>query len=300
MEDNSAQKRVKADGQKGGRLSRLNPKTLINPSLRHAPQLDHAYERAAISANLSQEEKGLLDALDLARWLYVSPEKKSTRAGLFWGAIQWLASERASTKGADRDDEALLQLEIIRKELPIKQISQSTLKAYEDSLRAMYYWSQSKRAPDAESIAFVDTLAAAEDMLAREDLSARAKWNYRSALLWHLDQGGEGNERNERARALLNEPESKPEKGKRKQGAVISETDLLKILSFLEGKVATERKDKGVSTAAMTIIWIHAGLATGLRPAEWLDAKWAGKEKIRSRNHLGKNKSRKGGVLARD
>lgn len=248
---------------------------VISPALRHAPQLDYATEKTAIMENLSQEEIGFIDALDLARWLNTSQEKTSTKAGLFWGAIQWMATEKISLKGPDRNEEALLLLAALKNSIPKKQISQSTLNVYEASLKAMYFWSQKKRALDDESTAFVDALIAASDMLEREDLSDRAKWNYRSALLWHLELNKNPTKRDLQAKELLHADFSMPTKNKRKQGSVIAEKDLQQITAYLERKALA-----GVgSVAALTNTWIAAGLATGVRPVEWLDARWIDQEK---------------------
>lgn len=247
----------------------------ISPALRHAPHLDHATNGATLLFQIPEDEIGFIDALDLATWLSKSPEKKTSKAGILWGAIRWFASEHPSPKGPDRDKKAIELLDDIKKDLPTKQISLSTLRAYEASLKAMTNWSQQKRAVDAESTAFVDPLVATTDMLARHDISPRAKLNYRSALLWHLDQKTELTERDAQAKGLLGDKDALPTKNKRQQGLVVPEKDLKQILSHLEEMA--NKKSNGI--AAMTITWIKAGLATGLRPVEWLDASWATKDK---------------------
>lgn len=247
----------------------------ISPALRHAPQLDHATEGATLLLQIPEEETGFIDALDLATWLSKCPERKTAKAGIFWGAIRWFASENPSLKGPDRDKKAIEILEDIKKDLPAKQISLSTLKVYEASLKAMANWSQKKRTVDAEETAFVDPLVAITDLLARNNISARTKLTYRSALLWHLDQKSNLTERDIQAREILCDKDVLPAKNKREQGRVVPEKDLNKILSHLEAMA--NKKSNGI--AAMTVTWIKAGLATGLRPVEWMDASWATKDK---------------------
>lgn len=272
--ENPRQNRQKGDETTSKTTSKTNQQR-ISPALRHAPHLDHATEGATLLLQIPEDETGFIDAFDLATWLSKSPEKKSPKAGIFWGAIRWFASENPSPKGPDRDKKAIELLDDIKKDLPAKQVSLSTLKAYEASLKAMTNWSQQKRTIDAEGTAFVDPLVATTDMLARHDISARAKLNYRSALLWHLDQKTDLTERDTQARAMLCDKDVLPTKNKQQQGPVVPEKDLKTILSHLEAMA--NKKSNGI--AAMTVTWIKAGLATGLRPAEWLDASWATKDK---------------------
>lgn len=253
-----------------------NKQNHVSPAVRHKPHLDYAIDAAILYFHVPEEETGFIDALDLATWLSKSPEKKTTKAGILWGAIRWFASEYSSARGLDRDIKAIELLDDIKRDLPAKQISYTTLLAYEATLKAMLNWSKKKRATDIESTTYLDTLVVTQDMLARTDLSPTAKKYYRSALLWYLDQKIEKTERNIQARSILCEKDALPEIKKRKQGTIISEKEINVILSHLEVKAQTERNE----ISAITIIWIKAGLATGLRPIEWLDANWATKEKL--------------------
>jgi hypothetical protein len=245
-----------------------------SPAIRHAPILEEATAQTRLHLKAPPEQSPLIDALDLALWLKTSPALKTARASLFWAAIRWLCTEPISGQNPDRLEQARIILDSIKNELPTKQVSKNTIIRYEACLKAMIAWSQRKRITDEESTAFVDELVAAEDMLARQDLSPAAMASYRSALLWHLDQKKDQSPRDQETRRILSEYLASRGHTRRKQLQVVPEKDLALLIDHL--KAAAQKEQNGL--AAMTITWILAGLATGLRPIEWRDAAWASPE----------------------
>jgi hypothetical protein len=245
-----------------------------SPRTRHAPILEEVFKQARIQLRRPPEKAPFIDALDLAQWLKTSSALKTVRASLFWAAIRWLCTEPLPGQRPDRLEKARLILDAIKSDLPSKQVSKSTIIRYEACLKAMIAWSQRKRAIDEESTAFVDELVAAEDMLARQDLSQAAMVSYRSALLWHLDQKKDQSTRDQETRRILSEYMASRGHTKRKQLQVVPEKDLAKLIDHL--RAAAQKEQNGL--AAMTITWVLAGLATGLRPIEWRDAAWANPE----------------------
>lgn len=111
-------------------------------------------------------------------------------------------------------------------------------------------------------------------MLARTDLQGASKTNYRSALLWDLRSKKTLNEDESAALQILSnvkKPEgSKPAKAIRQK--TINETDyesLLTEMSFMGESSTWTRRAR---------VWVRAGIATGIRPIEWLNTEWENDE----------------------
>lgn len=153
-------------------------------------------------------------------------------------------------------------------------IKERTRKGYLVSVRAAINHSTAKRTTDWEEPAIVTLTQVVEDMISREDLERSTKLTTRAALLWYMKSGeAQPGEDSIRARAILEKivvprgPKTKITRPK-----TIREEDLAKILDDIY-----RRADRS-SWAMRCAVWIHAGLATGVRPIEWLDAEWADPE----------------------
>lgn len=153
-------------------------------------------------------------------------------------------------------------------------IKERTRKGYLVSVRAAINHSTAKRTTDWEEPAIVTLTQVVEDMISREDLERSTKLTTRAALLWYMKSGeAKPGEDTLRARSIL-EKMSLPRGPKTKipRPKTISEEDLAKLLDDIY------RRANKSSWAMRCAVWIHAGLATGVRPIEWLDAEWANEE----------------------
>lgn len=150
-------------------------------------------------------------------------------------------------------------------------IKERTREGYLKAVNSAIRHSTSARTTDWEEPAIVTLEQIVGDLICREDLARSTKMAVRAALLWYIRSGQTPkNSDSDAALALLggmtNPKGRRPENVRPK---VISEQDLSKLLDEIYHRA--DRSEWALKTA----VWIHAALASGARPIEWLDAEWA-------------------------
>jgi integrase len=144
-----------------------------------------------------------------------------------------------------------------------------TEQTYQKQVDALYNRSIAARTSDWEIPAQVSIIQVLDDFLARTDLAASTAKTYRSALIWHIRTAQNPNKDHFTALSRLEELHlPKGPKSSTSRPRVISESDLEKLLDELY------RVGMKSIWAKRTATWVLAGLASGLRPIEWLSARW--------------------------
>ncbi len=165
---------------------------------------------------------------------------------------------------------------------PERQIKEVTRKGYLVCIEAMRSWAIRTRTIQPDEVPLVDVIDLAQDTMQRQDLSTRTKNAYRAALLWHLRSQDRlaGTDRD--ALELLEKwaPWKLPRTKLRPR--TIKQDDVERINDELLAQ--------GGKWALRTSYWLKAGLATGLRPREWLGATWATADKKALHVQCGKTK----------
>ncbi len=149
-----------------------------------------------------------------------------------------------------------------------RPIQERTRKNYAKTFCTAYRFSVDKRTIDPEEPALVSLTDIVSDYLLRTDLAQSTRLNIRSAFLWYFHSGHpEPNADLDNALTLIrNMNKPKGRISARFGRNTISPEDLTKLLNFLDAK--STRSEWGRRSAA----WIRAGLVSGARPVEWLDA----------------------------
>lgn len=161
-------------------------------------------------------------------------------------------------------------------------ISPRTAGNYKASIQAALSYSQRQRTTDWEMAAQVTLAQVIEDNNRRADQTENTKKLLRFALLWGLRSGYLESSDIDGDRKLVSEGwtlGSCKKKDKQRKNT-IPEGDLKKILERLQEKAVRSE------WAKRTEVFLRAGLATGVRPVEWLHAEWfdAAKTVLRIRN----------------
>lgn len=149
-------------------------------------------------------------------------------------------------------------------------------------VRILSEYSAAKRSTEMCESRLVSPKDVVEDLFERDDISWRTFNTYKAALIWdlrnHLSQPW-----CEEAYKRLRELERKRDDGgrvrypaKKKKKRAIPERDLKDLVEELAGRASKSRKN---SWAYRAQYFLLAGLATGVRPTEWLSAKWSDPEK---------------------
>ncbi len=158
--------------------------------------------------------------------------------------------------------------------------SAATEASYLKYVATMYRKAERARTLDFESPPIVRPTEVVSDLIAAEHTPTT--WElYRAALLWHCAQNRSVDREFENAYQLLKaQPIRRPvleNATKHKNKKSISEADLRVLLDQLSTMNAT------VGWGDRTRAWLLAGLASGARPSEWLDACWVDDEKLELR-----------------
>ncbi len=166
-----------------------------------------------------------------------------------------------------------------------RRIKDVTRDGYLVCIEAMRAWAVRKRTFDPEEIPVVTALDLVQDTMAREELSPRSKNAYRAALLWRLRQQTRLDTVDKEALALLEKwaPWALPKPKLRPRAIRLADVETLNDELLNQGS-------QGGKWALRTSYWLQAGLATGLRPREWLHATWADEEKTSLHVMCGKTK----------
>jgi len=153
---------------------------------------------------------------------------------------------------------------------PARIIKEVTQRGYLSSIEAMRTWSIRTRTINIEEPPLVNVINLATDIIAREDITARTKNAYRAALLWHLRQQTQLETADQAALTMLEKwaPWELPKPKLRPRTIRLADLDRLN----------DELMSQGGKWSLRTSHWILAGLATGLRPREWLHARWTSSE----------------------
>ncbi len=153
-------------------------------------------------------------------------------------------------------------------------IKESTKKGYMKAIRAAHKYAQAKRTSDWENPPLITLMEVVQDLIHRTDLTRETKLVARSALMWFIRSGQvpASQEATEVVTMLENLHIPRGPKPKDSKPKNISEKDLGKLLDALY-----DQAEKSI-WAYRSTVWIHAGLASGARPIEWLDAHWADDE----------------------
>jgi integrase len=159
-------------------------------------------------------------------------------------------------------------------ELEAAPIKESTEKGYMKAVMAAHRHSQAKRTIDWEEPPIITMTEVIQDLVQREDLTRETKLVVRSALLWFIKSGKVAPSRDTTQALDILESLHVPRgpKPKMNRPKAISEEDLGKLLDTLYTQA-----EKSL-WAFRSTVWIHAGLASGARPIEWLDAEWSDPE----------------------
>jgi hypothetical protein len=162
-------------------------------------------------------------------------------------------------------------------------ISKGTVANYEKIVRKLQQYSEEKRANDGSMTEWytVSPKDLVTDLVARAELLPSTITTYKYALLWHLRQNEHIAEYKEALDMLKAHAEqAKKEKaGKRPVGnwkrKAIPKADLNALIEQLT-EMSSGRK---AVWAGRTQRWVLAGLATGVRPIEWLRTSWVDESK---------------------
>lgn len=183
-------------------------------------------------------------------------------------ATETLPQEQASIRADIATDMAPLD---------VKQTSERT---YKVAIRTLYTYTEKKRhaaeGADSDEVVGVTLTEVVEDFLGRDDLSESTYKGYRAAVLWHarkqtIDGATPGVR--EEARGLVPRLEAaRLQTGRPKEDtgpSWIPEADYHDLNNEL-----MRRGHAGSRWADRAHAWLMAGTASGLRPGEWLEAKW--------------------------
>lgn len=153
-------------------------------------------------------------------------------------------------------------------------IRESTEKSYLSILKIQTKFSVAKHTVDWEEPFVPTILQVVQDLVARTDLADSTRVPYRAALLWYL-RGQPAHDQNFIQALTILEGLQKP-RGRTKsrtQPKTISTEDLEILINEIN------RRAKRSIWARRTALWLRAGLATGLRPIEWIHADWTSDQK---------------------
>ena len=162
-------------------------------------------------------------------------------------------------------------------------ISARTVLNYEKIVRKLQQHSEEKRANDGSMTEWytVSPKDLVTDLVERTELLPSTITTYKYALLWHLRKNEHIAEYKEaldvlkeHAEQLKKEKSAKPPVGKWKRKA-IPKADLNALIEQL---TEMSSGSKGI-WAGRTQRWLLAGLATGVRPIEWLRTSWVDESK---------------------
>lgn len=169
--------------------------------------------------------------------------------------------------------------------------------AYATRVRQLYNAAALRRGVSKDLAQTLPPGEVVQDLIETGPQRSLASWRlYRSALLWHLAQhrrhAPEYQAAYDRLVATKVEPASRDVgRAKARQGKnTIPEKDLKQLLNTLAANAMRSRTRQGANWAERTQYWLHASLATGLRPNEWETAHWAneGREVLMAPNSKAK------------
>lgn len=147
---------------------------------------------------------------------------------------------------------------------------------YLDRVHKFIRDAKAKRAPDPETDVIITPMDLVDDLFEKADSLAANSWKtYRSALLWYLavkrKVAPAYEEAYTRVAAAATKPAPAPtrERSTRKPPKSISEAHFTTLVAQL----STMNRHSGWGTR--TQYWLHAAIATGARPQEWVGAGWA-------------------------
>jgi hypothetical protein len=159
--------------------------------------------------------------------------------------------------------------------------SEKTEADYAARVKSMYRESERARTVDPEAPPIVSPVEVVYDLIeSASGQNARrgpSSWNiYRSAMLWHLADHRHRNSAYEEAYQILlatKRPpgaKTKADANRSRKKRSIPAEDLEQIYLALDNA-----PQRGANWGGRVRLWLQAGLATGLRPVEWLHAEWA-------------------------
>lgn len=157
--------------------------------------------------------------------------------------------------------------------------SAKTEKEYDKRARMIWRRSVERRTTDPEQPAIVSPVDVTQDLIVDRSrlLWSDATWTlYRSAMLWHLAPRRHTSDAYEQAYQLLSAAKAScaaPREKKPKKKKSISEKHLNQLIDTLGAM------NRHVKWGARAQFWLQAGLASGLRPGEWLGASWLDEKK---------------------
>lgn len=159
--------------------------------------------------------------------------------------------------------------------LPIKPSSQKT---YDSRTTVLWNYSEGKRRTSEDPMEPVPVTLTdvVEDFFARDDLAPTTSANYRVALIRWVQSSVSSRstlryvqtcrdvlQRLREQRIPLGRP------SRREKNRIITEPDYRALVANLQRKAVA-----GSDWAQRTLQWFEAGAITGLRPGEWLTARW--------------------------
>lgn len=178
-----------------------------------------------------------------------------------------------------------LNSEIFLKAKAAPKRSAKTEAAYAERVRQLYRWSERKRTSktDPTDVVNISPLDIVRDFIASADSRGKsAFYLYRSALLWFLhpriNKAPEYAQAYQEMAATKASPEMiskiKRRTVRKTSKKTIPDDDFRKLLNILSANAVLTRSRSGCNWSAVTQYWMHAGLASGLRPNEWEHAYW--------------------------
>jgi hypothetical protein len=154
---------------------------------------------------------------------------------------------------------------------PARPISAFSRDRYTATIISLQRYSIQKRSRDIYEPHQVTPLEMAIDLAERTDLAEATCSIYRSALLWYLRSEQDQSEDNRRAywllMTVLHERRTHPKRPAKPK--TISEEDYHELVSELASMAHRS------TWAALAQHFMQATLASGARPVEWLNTKWA-------------------------
>jgi hypothetical protein len=195
----------------------------------------------------------------------------------------------------DEDLEEELGREVVMSAGPRR--TAETEAAYTVRVRQLYNGAALRRGISKDLAQTLPPGDVVQDLIETGSQRSLASWRlYRSALLWHLAQHRRHSPEHLAAYEWLVATKLEPAgrdhvRARSRQGKnTIPEKDLKLLMNTLAANAMRSRARQGANWAERTQYWLHASLATGLRPNEWESAHWAneGREVLMAPNSKAK------------
>jgi hypothetical protein len=143
-----------------------------------------------------------------------------------------------------------------------------TQAVYQKATQALFDYSKAKRETDPEEPFLPSFLEMVEDLYERTDLKLATKRIYRAALLWSIIRSERHSPDEIAAMEILDGNRLRSNGERKKQKPVVAREQYLRLIHSLQSMA-----DGGNHQwAEPVLVWVRSGLATGLRPVEWLGA----------------------------